>query len=126
MNRELLNRHQAAAAHRPFASSIAALPLKFLAGAAAGIRMRVHIATTGPEPGNWLVDVDGRVCRVLLGSIPEPDARLYTDSEIGHSILNGDLSIQEALASRLLDYDGDPRELRRFAACFQIGGPGER
>jgi hypothetical protein len=118
---ELLAQHQATAGFRPFASSIAALPLRFLPGTARGIHMRVHVATTGPEPGNWLVALAGGVCRVMLGSVPEPDARLYTDSEIGHSILNGSLSIDEALASRLLDYDGDPRELRRFGACFQFG-----
>lgn len=120
---EFLAQHQAAAGLRPFASSIAALPLRFLSGAAAGIRMRVHVATTGPEPGNWLIAVEGDVCRVMLGSVPDPDARLYTDSEIGHSILNGGLSIDEAVASRLLDFDGDPRKLRRFGACFQFGGP---
>jgi hypothetical protein len=118
---EFLAKHQAASADRPFASSIAALPLSFQPGADPGIRMRVHVATTGPEPGNWLVAVEGGTCRVMVGSVPEPDARLFTDSEIGHSILNGGLSIDEALASRLLDYDGDPRELRRFGACFQFG-----
>jgi hypothetical protein len=118
---EFLAQHQAATGCRPFASSIAALPSKFLPGAAPGIRMRVHVATTGPEPGNWLVAVEGGVCRVMVGSVPEPDARLYTDSDIGHSILNGGLSIDDALASRLLDYDGDPGELRRFGACFQLG-----
>jgi hypothetical protein len=120
---ELLAQHQATTGYRPFASSIAVLPSRFLPGVAQGIRMRVHVATTGPEPGNWLVTVGGGVCRVMVGSIPEPDARLYTDSEIGHSILNGSLSIDEAVASRLLDFDGDPRKLRRFGACFQFGGP---
>ena len=84
--------------------------------------MRVHVATTGPEPGNWLIAVDGDVCRVMLGSVPDPDARLYTDSEIGHSILNGGLSIDEALASRLLDFDGDPRRaaaLRRLLPAWR-------
>ena len=118
---ELVARHQAAAGLRPFASSIIRLPSRFLPGAARGIRMRVHVATTGPEPGNWLVSLRDGVCRVMLGSVPEPDARLYTDSEIGHSILNGGLSVDEAVASRLLDYDGDPRKLRHFGACFQFG-----
>jgi hypothetical protein len=113
--------HFQARPNRPFASSIAALPHRFLPGAAAGIRMRVHVATTGPEPGNWLVAIDRGVCRVLLGSVPEPDARLYTDSDIGHSILNGRLSTDEALTSRLLDYDGDPEQLRGFGACFRLG-----
>ena len=120
-NAEQLVHHQAAAVDRPFASSIAALPFRFLPGVASGIRMRVHVATTGPEPGNWLVAIDRGVCRVLLGSVPEPDARLYTDSEIGTAVLNGALTVGEALASRLLDYDGDPEQLRGFGACFQLG-----
>jgi hypothetical protein len=107
---------------RPFASSIARLPLRFRPGRAAGISMRVHVATTGPEPGNWLIAIDGLVCRVFLGSITSPDARLYTSSEIGTEILSGALSIGEAVARRLLDYDGDIEALRRFAACFQLGG----
>jgi len=118
---ELLALHHAAAGYRPFASSIVALPSRFLPAVAPGLRMRVHVATTGPEPGNWLVAVEDGVCSVMLGSLPEPDARLYTDSDIGHSILSGGLSIEQALASRLLDYDGDLGALRRFGACFRLG-----
>jgi hypothetical protein len=117
---EQLIQHQAAAGDRPFASSFAALPLRFLPGAAAGIRMRVHVATTGPEPGNWLVAIDETACRVFQGSVASPDARLYTDSEIGAAVLNGELSVAEAVASRLLDYDGDPDQLRGFGACFRL------
>jgi hypothetical protein len=117
---EQLIQHQAAAVDRPFASSIARLPLRFRPDAAAGIRMRVHVATTGPEPGNWLVAIDETACRVFQGSVASPDARLYTDSEIGASVLNGVLTVAEALASRLLDYDGDPEQLRGFGACFRL------
>jgi hypothetical protein len=111
-----------AAKHRPFAASIARLPSKFRPDVASGVRMNVHVATTGPEPGNWLISVCESTCRVLLGSVPMPDARLFTDSEIGHAILDGLLSIDEALSTRLLDYIGEPAALRRFAACFQLGG----
>lgn len=106
---------------RPFADSIAALPLSFQPGVAADIRMRVHVATTGPEPGNWLIVVEGGECGVFIGSVPRPDARLYTDSEIGRSILAGEVSIVQALTRGLLDYDGDPVALRRFGACFEFG-----
>ena len=108
--------------HRPFASSIACLPLRFRPDYAPGIRMQVHVATTGPEPGNWLIAIDKGICHVFTGSIASPDARLYTSSEIGTEILSGALSIGEAVAGRLLDYDGDIEALRRFAACFQLGG----
>jgi hypothetical protein len=118
---EQLIQHQAAAVDRPFASSIARLPSRFRPGLAPGLRMRVHVATTGPEPGNWLVTIDEADCRVFLGSVAAPDARLYTDSEIGASVMNGVLSVAEALASRLLDYDGDLEQLRGFGACFRLG-----
>jgi hypothetical protein len=84
--------------------------------------MQVHVATTGPEPGNWLISIVNRTCRVFVGSVATPDARLFTSSDVGHSILNGDLPIDEALLTGLLDYDGDPVELRRFGACFEFGG----
>ncbi len=119
---EALVKHAATADNRPFAASIARLPLRFRPGAARDIRMQVHVATTGPEPGNWLVAVAENTCRVLQGSVATPDARLFTDSDIGHSIITGQLSVGAALASRLLDYDGDDEELRRFGACFEFGG----
>lgn len=103
---------------RPFASSIASLPRRFRP---TGICARVHIATTGREPGNWLVAVDNSSCRVIPGSVPRPDARLYTDSQIGHSVLTGKLSVEEAVASRLLDFDGEPELLRRFRDSFVLG-----
>ena len=118
---EQLIQHQAAVLDRPFAASIARLPLRFRPGAAPGTRMRVHVATTGPEPGNWLVAIDETGCRVFLGSVASPDARLYTDSDIGAAVLNGALSVADALASRLLDYDGNPELLRGFRDCFLLG-----
>jgi hypothetical protein len=118
---ELLVTHAAAAGDRPFAASIARLPFKFRPGSSSGVRMQVHVATTGPEPGNWLVSVDKRTCRVFSGSVATPDARLFTSSDVGCSILSGDLSVDEALLTGLLDYDGDPVELRRFGTCFEFG-----
>lgn len=118
---EQLVQRQAAAVDRPFAASIAHLPLRFRPRAAPSTRMRVHLATTGPEPGNWLIAIDETACRVFLGSVASPDARLYTDSEIGAAVLNGALSVAEALASRLIYYDGDPRQMRGFGACFRFG-----
>jgi hypothetical protein len=119
---EALVRHAAIAADKPFAATIAQLPSRFRQKAASGMSMRVHLATTGPEPGNWLISVDESACRVFVGSVLEPDARLYTDSDIGHSIISGMLSVDEALTSRLLDYDGDPGVLQRFRSCFEFGG----
>ena len=118
---EHLTQYQAAVGNRPFATGIARLPSQFRPSSAPSARMKVHVATTGPEPGNWLVTIDESSCRVFLGSITEPDARLYTSSEIGSAILSGALSVDDALTSRLLDYDGDPEELRRFGACFRLG-----
>lgn len=110
-----------AALGRPFAASIARVPLSFRPSVAAGIRMRVHVATNGPEPGNWTIAIENGACRVFVGSVPCPDARLYTDSEVGRAILEGITPIDEALASRLLDYDGDLEALRHFRACFEFG-----
>lgn len=84
--------------------------------------MQVQIATTGPEPGNWLVSIAGDRCRVFMGSVARPDARLYTSSDVGLWILARRVSIEEALSSGLLDYDGDPAALRRFGECFGFGG----
>jgi hypothetical protein len=83
--------------------------------------MKIHIAATGPEPGNWLVAIDDGACEVLSGSIADPDARLHTPSDIGHSILSGSLPVGEALAGGLLCYEGDPDLLRRFRSCFHLG-----
>jgi hypothetical protein len=112
----------AATSGKPFASSIACLPHRFRPGAAPLVRMQVNLAASGPEPGNWLVIVDSHACRVFAGSVAEPDARLYTDSDIGHAIISGDLSVDEALDTGLLDYDGDETQLARLRACFDFGG----
>jgi hypothetical protein len=118
---EALLRHLATADDRPFAAAMACLPSAFRPGTAEELRLEVQVATTGPEPGNWLISVRDSICRVLVGSVLVPDARLFTDSEIGHSILTGRLTVDEALSSRLLDYDGDPAALRRFRTCFEFG-----
>lgn len=119
---EALVHYAAAAKDRPFAADMARLPLRFRSAIASGMRLQVNIVTTGPEPGSWLVSVDKDACRVFMGSVASPDARLFTSSDVGHSILNGELPINEALLTGLLDYDGDPVELRRFGACFEFGG----
>jgi hypothetical protein len=119
---EALLKHAAAVKDKPFAASFARLPLRFRSSRAPGLRMQVHVATTGPEPGNWLISVDDDNCRVFVGSVATPDARLFTSSDIGHSILHGELPLDEALTAGLLDYDGDPVALRRFSECFEFGG----
>jgi hypothetical protein len=117
---EVLAQHVAALG-RPFAASIAALPARFTPDDAA-LTMFVHIATTGSEPGNWMVSIDRNACRVFLGSVAAPHARVFTSSDVGHLILTGRLSIERAIALGILDYDGDPAALRRFAGCFDFGG----
>ena len=105
-----------------FVAGINLLPLKFRAHRAGDMRLNVHVATTGPEPGNWLIAVQHGICRVFMGSIMCPDARLYTSSDTGTDILSGSLPVEEAVTRQLLHLDGDPDALRRFAACFQLGG----
>jgi hypothetical protein len=97
---------------------MARLPLQFRPGGAVNERLRVHIATTGPEPGNWLISIDGPRCQVFPGGVHDPDARVYTASDIGHQILGGITSLAEAIAGRLVDFDGDRYALRRLAASF--------
>jgi hypothetical protein len=97
---------------------MAKLPLQFRPGTAASERLRVHIAITGPEPGNWLISIDGSRCQVFRGSVHDPDARVYTASDIGHQILNGITSLADAIAGRLIDFDGDRYALRRLAKSF--------
>lgn len=122
----------AASRGAPFASSITALPSRFRPPTPTGDtflpnnfdrprRMRVNLATCGPEAGNWVIAIDNGACRVLAGSVSAPDARLYTDSDIGHAIISGSLSLDQALESRLLDYDGDPAHLAQLRACFRFG-----
>lgn len=111
---------QARLPEKPFASSMNALPHRFRPSVGARLRARVHVATTGPEPGNWLIAIDGEQCRIFTGSIPSPDARVYTDSEIGQTILEGGQSLRSAIESRLLDYDGDIESLRSVAACLGL------
>jgi hypothetical protein len=105
---------------RPFAFSMRSLPHRFRPRSGHHVPVRVHVATTGPEPGNWLIAIDANQCRVFDGSTPEPDARVYTDSTIGAAILSGDQSLAAAIASRLLDYDGDLEVLRSVAACLGL------
>jgi hypothetical protein len=121
MSAEALLKHMAMANNRPFAAAMSGLPSTFRPGAANDMRMQVQVATTGPEPGNWLISIGDKICRVLVGSVPTPDALLFTDSDVGHSILTGGLTVEQALSSRLLDYNGDLAGLRRFRACFEFG-----
>jgi hypothetical protein len=111
----------AAAAGGQFASSIAALPEKFRPGSATS-PIDVHIATTGSEPGNWMVSIGSASCRVFLGALATAHARVFTSSEVGHSIITGRLSIEDAISLGVLDFDGDGNALRRFAGCFDFGG----
>jgi hypothetical protein len=109
-------------ASRPFADGLAAVPRRFACPNGAPRRMRVHIATNGREPGNWLISVDNERCGVFEGSVPSPDARLYTDSDIGAGILQGRVALDEAISAGLLDWDGDREVLYSLAACLGLGG----
>lgn len=107
---------------RPFASRIADLPSRFRPDPWDTRRVHVHVATTGPEPGNWLIAVDGSKCAVFKGSLPTSEARVYTDSEIGVAVLDGVMSLRNAVDSRLVDFDGDVAVLRYLARSFGLDG----
>ena len=101
---------------RPLSARLADLPRRFQSAGPRGASGSVHLAVNGPEPGNWLITLAGDRCRVLAGSVPDPEARVYTDSEIALAVLDGAVTLEEAVRARLVDYDGDPGILRRLAA----------
>jgi hypothetical protein len=103
-----------------FSDHIHLLPLRFRPVQGASDPVTVHVATTGPEPGNWLIAIDAERCRVFDGSLPEPDARVFTCSEVGQAILQGSHRLGDAIESRLLDYEGDVDSLRVVAASLGL------
>lgn len=110
--------------HGPFASRVTNLPSRFRpVRSPAPSRIRIHLATTGPEPGNWLISITGDDCRVFKGSLLAHEARVYTASDIGIAILDGLMPLRDALGARLVDYEGDIEALRYVAASFGLDTP---
>lgn len=105
---------------RPLADRISKLPARYEPASGEAAALRVNLSTTGPEPGNWLIAVEGTRCAVFEGSVPLPDAWVFTDSDIAVQVLDGVTTLRQALEERLVDFDGDAAALRQLAMSLGL------
>jgi DNA-binding HxlR family transcriptional regulator len=99
--------------------------------AAFALRVRFHAEDAPPEPETYQYEVDSQLlyatigaglCRTGLGPADKdgPTAVLRTDPGTFFALLEGQLSWEEALASRKVEADGDDEAARRAIDVFRI------
>jgi hypothetical protein len=105
-------------ASTPFARAIQSLPLAFRADRARGGSARVHIATTGPEPGNWMLTVSGGKCVIEKGATPGMRPVVHVPSDVWVLIARRQLDPLVALDQGLLHFEGEPELFHKLRSWF--------
>ena len=101
-----------------FAEAIRSLPRAFRPEQAADGGARVHVAATGPEPGNWMITVREGKCTVEKGAIPGVRPVIHVPSDVWLLIARRELAPEEAMSQGLLYFDGEPEVFHKLRSWF--------
>lgn len=82
------------------------LPAKFTPERAKGINAVVQMNITGPNGGNWIVNVENQKIIVKEGVDPSPTMRIAIADTDFIDIVNGKLSGIQALMAGKLEFSG--------------------
>lgn len=102
-----------------FNEAMKALPEAFKAERAAGASAVVQISASGPEPGNWVVTVNGGRCAVEEGTVESPNVTINTPSDVWLKIMRRELDGATAFMSGQFAFSGDMGILMQFGSWFE-------
>ncbi len=102
-----------------FSQAMKALPQAFKAQRAGGTNAVVQIVAGGPEPGNWVITVNGGGCAVEEAIAPSPNVTINTPSDVWLKIMRRELDGATAFMSGQFTFSGDMGILMQFGSWFE-------
>ncbi len=102
-----------------FQEAMQALPQAFKAERAGGTAAVVQIAASGPEPGDWIITINGGICSVEQGTAASPNVTINTPSDVWLKIMRRELDGASAFMSGQFSFSGDMGILMQFGSWFE-------
>ena len=102
-----------------FKEAMQALAQAFKAERAAGTNAVVQIVASGPEPGNWVITVNGGRCAVEEATVVSPSVTINTPSDVWLKIMRRELDGATAFMSGQFTFSGDMGILMQFGSWFE-------
>jgi ferredoxin/putative sterol carrier protein len=85
---------------------------------AKGLNMRLHFEFTGNETKSATIEISDEQLNIEEGHAGKPDLRIRADSETWIRMLNEEISLFMALATRKIKLKGSPLHLKKFKECM--------
>jgi putative sterol carrier protein len=84
-----------------------ALPIRFKPEKAAGIDVVAQLNVTGPEGGNWTINIKDQKLQVTEGTHPSPNLTLKMNENDFLDMVNGRLSAEKAFFTGRVQFKGN-------------------
>jgi putative sterol carrier protein len=98
---------------------IMGMPAQFKADKAAGVSAVVQFKVTGPEPGNYYLEVKEGKCTSGEGLHPNPSVTIDTPSDVWLKIMRLELDATTAFMSGQFTFTGDMGTLMQMGSWFE-------
>jgi putative sterol carrier protein len=95
------------------------LEKRFIPSAAKGVDVRFQFNLSGPDGGQWYVEIKGGKISVKTGTGPNPTATLIASAEDYKKIADGEMNKMLAFARGKLKVKGDKDALKPWDTYFK-------
>ncbi len=83
------------------------MPKAFKPEAAQGVNALVQYHLTGPEGGDWVIDIHDGTINVKPGTTPDPKVTLTADAQDYKNVITGKMNAMQAFMQGKLKLAGD-------------------
>ena len=96
-----------------------AMPAQFKGDKAAGVHAVIQFKVTGPEPGNYCIEVKDGKCTVTEREHPNPTVTINTPSDVWLKIMRRELDATTSFMSGQFTFTGDMGTLMQMGSWFE-------
>ena len=95
------------------------IPEAFDAEKAWGLHASIQFVLTGPNGGEWCVNIADGACQVMEGRAADPRVTITADAQVYVNLMSGKLNPMTAFMSGQIKLDGDFSLVMRLGSLFQ-------
>lgn len=96
------------------------MPKAFIPEKAQGVNSVIQYHLTGPEGGDWIIDIHDGKCTVNPGNTPNPNMTLTADAQDYKDIITGKTNAMAAFMQGKVKLAGDLNLAMKLANFFKM------
>ncbi len=96
------------------------MPKAFIPEKAQGVNSVIQYHLTGPEGGDWVVNIHDGVCEVTSGTAPNPNMTLTADAQDYKDVITGKNNAMSAFMQGKIKLAGDLNLAMKLSNFFKM------